>query len=156
MRLLSCALIFLWLFSFVSPTEARHYRHHRHHHRQFMAYAVQPSASHPLLNVARRYVGSRKFTGKPGPWCRDALNAWMARAGYHLRNTSRRAIDAVSLGSRVSSPRPGDLVVMRHHVTIFAGYGGRGIIGLGGNQMRGHVGYSSYPPRRVVAYVRLP
>jgi hypothetical protein len=43
---------------------------------------------------------------------------------------------------------------MRHHVTIFAGWGGRGLVGLGGNQ--GHqVKFSHFSQRRVVAFVRL-
>ena len=79
----------------------------------------------------------------------------MARqAGYHLANNSRRAIDALRLGHRVPPPRPGDLAVMRHHVTIFAGWGGRGLLGLGGNQHRS-VRYSHFSRRSIVAFVRL-
>ena len=113
-----------------------------------------PLQLHPLLTVARKYLGSGKFTHYSGPWCRDFINVVVRRAGYHLANTSRSAIDALRLGQHVSNPQPGDLVVMRHHVTIFAGYGKRGVIGLGGNQSH-HVQYSSYPRRRVLAYVRM-
>lgn len=114
----------------------------------------RPLELHPLLAVAKRYIGRGNFTHHGGPWCRDAVNVWLRQAGYHLANNSRRAIDAVRLGHRVSSPRPGDLVVMRHHVTIFAGWGGRGLVGLGGNQ--GHrVKYSHFSQRQVVAFVRL-
>lgn len=114
----------------------------------------RPLELHPLLAVARRYIGRGNFTHHGGPWCRDAVNVWLRQAGYHLADNSRRAIDAVRLGHRVASPRPGDLVVMRHHVTIFAGWGGRGLVGLGGNQ--GHtVKYSHFNQRRVVAFVRL-
>jgi hypothetical protein len=115
----------------------------------------RPMELHPLLSVARRYVGHGRVTRLGGPWCRDFVNKVASQAGYRLRNKSRRAIDALALGHRVASPRPGDLVVMRHHVTIFAGYGGRGLIGLGGNQGRGGVSYSSFSPRRVLAYVRM-
>jgi hypothetical protein len=41
--------------------------------------------------------------------------------------------------------------MMRHHVTIFAGYGGHGLIGLGGNQSHG----SSFSRGRVLAYARM-
>ena len=115
----------------------------------------RPMELHPLLSVASRYVGRGRVTRQGGPWCRDFVNKVASQAGYRLRNTSRRAIDALGLGHRVASPRPGDLVVMRHHVTIFAGYGGRGLIGLGGNQGRGGVSYSSFNPRRVLGYVRM-
>ena len=114
----------------------------------------RPLELHPLLAIAKRYIGRGNFTHHGGPWCRDAVNVWLRQAGYHLANDSRRAIDAVHLGHRVASPRPGDLVVMRHHVTIFAGWGGRGLVGLGGNQ--GHqVKFSHFSQRRVVAFVRL-
>jgi hypothetical protein len=47
------------------------------------------------------------------------------------------------------------LIVLRHHVTIFAGQQGRRVIGLGGNQGHGRVKYSNYDRRAVVAFVRL-
>ena len=107
-----------------------------------------------LLAVAQGYIGHGKVTAYAGPWCRDFVNLVARRAGVRLANNSRRAIDAVHLGTRVSSPQPGDLVVMRHHVTIYAGNSGGRIVGLGGNQ--GHrVRYSHYDPRSVVAFVRL-
>lgn len=114
-----------------------------------------PVSSAPLLAVARRYVGRGKVTAFRGPWCRDFVNLVARRAGVRLANHSRRAIDARHLGVRVANPRPGDLAVMRHHVTIFAGWshGGR-FVGLGGNQ--GHrVKYSRFAARSVVAFVRL-
>lgn len=107
-----------------------------------------------LLAVAEGYVGSGKITRAPGPWCRDFVNLVAARAGVRLANHSRRAIDALGLGRRVADPMPGDLVVMRHHVTIYAGRDGGRIVGLGGNQGR-RVRYSRYSPRQVVAFVRL-
>jgi len=140
-----------------------HWRRHAHVSSRpsaFLALATPAvmggtSEHHPLLDVASRYLGHRRVSRRGGPWCRDFVNTVARQAGYRLANTSRRAIDALSLGHRVSQPQPGDLVVMRHHVTIFAGYGGRGLIGLGGNQGRGGVTYSSYSPRRVLAYVRM-
>lgn len=107
----------------------------------------------PLLAVASHYLGARNFTGV-GKWCRAAINVWARRAGIRLVNNSNRAIDALRLGPHVSNPRPGDLVVMRRHVTIFAGKSGGQIIGLGGNQHK-RVQYSRYSPSRVLAYVRV-
>ena len=95
--------------------------------------AARPSAgASPVLRVASRYLGAARQPPS-GPWC--PIHQHRARrADYLLAEHSRRAIDALRLGHRVASPRPGDLVVMRYHVTIFAGFGGRGLIGLGGNQ----------------------
>ena len=107
-----------------------------------------------LLAEASRYIGRGKVTPYAGPWCRDFINLVASRAGYRLANRSRRAIDALALGPRVASPRPGDLVVMRSHVTIYAGMQGGRIAGLGGNQGRG-VRVSHYDARRVIAFVRL-
>ena len=141
-----------------APTHCRRHRAACRHHRR-VRLALSPlsdagEARHPLLSVASRYLGAGKVTRMSGPWCRDFINLVASRAGYRLANHSRRAIDALALGRHVSAPHPGDLVVMRHHVTIFAGFGGRGVLGLGGNQ--GHrVKMSSYPARRVLAFVRL-
>lgn len=152
--------------SFARHSFARHARRFAHgvgrhrgwrppaHHR-FAASPGRPLQPNPLLMVASRYVGAGRVSRQRGPWCRDFINTVARKAGYHLANSSRRAIDALRLGHRVASPRPGDLVVMRHHVTIFAGYGGRGLIGLGGNQGRGGVTYSSFSRSRVVGYVRM-
>ena len=110
--------------------------------------------STPLLDVAKRYVGARNFTGLRAPWCRAFINRIADRAGVPLANRSNRAIDALALGRRVSTPRAGDLAVMRHHVTIFAGYSNGRIVGLGGNQSH-RVQYSKYSPTKVIAYVRV-
>ena len=54
------------------------------------------------------------------------------------------------------NPQPGDLVVMRRHVTIFKGWTADGrIVGRGGNQCRRIVCDSVYRPGRVIAYVRV-
>lgn len=64
-------------------------------------------------------------------------------------------IDALGLGlGRHVSAATGDLVVMRHHVTIFAGRLGDRILGLGGNQDH-RVKIKAYPARRILAFVRL-
>lgn len=79
----------------------------------------------------------------------------IARETGHYFNRSKRAIDALYMGVRVRVPHPGDLGVMRGHVTIYAGRGGRGFIGVGGNQGHHRVTVSSYPIGHVVAWVRL-
>lgn len=107
-----------------------------------------------LLAAAERHLGSGKITRLPGNWCRDFINLVAREAGLSLRNSSRRAIDSLGLGLRVSEPRLGDLVVMRHHVTIFAGRENGKIIGLGGNQGK-RVRYSVYSPRRIIGFVRI-
>jgi uncharacterized protein (TIGR02594 family) len=115
---------------------------------------LRADESAPLLAAAQRFLGAGKVTRLPGPWCRDFVNLVAERAGYRLANNSRRAIDALRLGAHVRDPRPGDLAVMRNHVTIVAGRDRGKIIGLGGNQSR-RVRYSAYPERRVLAFVRL-
>lgn len=108
-----------------------------------------------ILAEAQRYVGSGNVTGFRGPWCAAFAGMVARRAGYRVAASDRRAIDALRWGTRVSHPQPGDLVVSRHHVTIFAGWSSDGrLIGLGGNQGR-RVRYSHYSPNRVIAYVRL-
>ena len=109
----------------------------------------------PLLAVASRYVGSRNPTGTRGPWCRDFVNHVVRKAGLPLADTSRKARDAVRLGRRVSSPKPGDLAVMRSHVTIVAGFEAGRVVGLGGNQCGGRVCVSRYAQSRVIAYIRI-
>lgn len=74
------------------------------------------SASHPLVRIALADLGRGKFTPLPGPWCADALVAWGRRAGYRMPAT-RRAIDFARYG-RPTHPRPGAIVVSRHHVGI--------------------------------------
>jgi uncharacterized protein (TIGR02594 family) len=112
-------------------------------------------ASAPLLAVASRYVGRRNPTGTRGPWCRDFVNHVVRKAGLPLADNSRKARDAVRLGRRVSQPRPGDLAVMRSHVTIVAGFEAGRVVGLGGNQCGGRVCVSRYAQARVIAYVRI-
>lgn len=135
-----------------NPGVARQYAR-LHQERGFRHRRVWADGSANLLHIAQRYMGSRNFTGV-GQWCRAAINHWAALAGKPLANRSNRAVDALALGPHVSSPRPGDLAVMRHHVTIFAGWSGGRLIGLGGNQSR-RVKYSAFSRRGVLAFVRL-
>jgi len=143
-----------WIETRLHPENgpARIGRGYRIHRPTYQPTELRPAAQ--LLAEAQRFEGSGKVTRYRGPWCRDFINLVASRAGYRLANYSRRAIDALHLGRRVADPQPGDLVVMRHHVTIFAGRAGGKIVGLGGNQGR-RVRYSHFAPGRVVAFVRL-
>lgn len=146
----------------------RHHWHHhyrRHWHRHHTARALPRNAyryearvaaqSSDILATAERYLGDRNPTlFRRGPWCKAFVNM-IARKTGHFYNRSLRAIDGLRMGVRVRFPRAGDLAVLRHHITIFAGYGGRGFLGLGGNQSGHRVTVSSYPIGRVVAWVRL-
>lgn len=122
------------------------------------------SAQHYATNsgntiaIARRYLGHGHFNGMPSEWCRSFVNKVLRQGGYYS-TASDMAIDALRLGPHVRHPQPGDIMVMRGHVTFFAGYDGHGrLLGLGGNQggYRGarHVQYSHYWPGRVIAFVR--
>jgi hypothetical protein len=83
------------------------------------------------------------------------VNHVVRKAGLPLADSSRKARDAVRLGRRVSSPKPGDLAVMRSHVTIVAGFEAGRVVGLGGNQCGGRVCVSRYAQSRVIAFIRI-
>jgi uncharacterized protein (TIGR02594 family) len=152
----------------------RHFAHHEYRHHRFgsvrfsraqashypritrpqsgVDYRVGEGASSSVLAVARRYLGLGNVTGSHRPWCADFVNMVLRKTG-HATSGSGMVGSMLHVGHRVSSPRPGDLVVMRGHVTIFAGYGPRGFVGLGGNQHH-RVAMSNFPMRSVVAFVR--
>jgi uncharacterized protein (TIGR02594 family) len=69
-------------------------------------------AGSQVVAEAARWIGSGKFTRQPGPWCADAVSAWLQNVGKPpLAN--RMAASALSYGPHVSNPSPGDLVVVR-------------------------------------------
>jgi uncharacterized protein (TIGR02594 family) len=105
-----------------------------------------------VLSEASRWIGHGNVTGSHRAWCADFANFVLQRTG-HKASGSGMVNSMLSVGSRVATPAKGDLVVMRSHVTIFAGYGGRGFYGLGGNQHH-QVRVSNFPLRSVVAFVR--
>lgn len=110
-----------------------------------------PAASSRILAEAERYIGDGNPTGFHGLWCKAFVNMVLRETG-HAVDQSARAIDGLHLGYRVSDPRPGDLAVMPHHITFFAGWGGRGFYGIGGNQGR-RVRMSNYSTRQVIAFI---
>jgi uncharacterized protein (TIGR02594 family) len=116
------------------------------------SFSAPASASSTVLNEASRWIGHGNVTGSHRAWCADFANFVLRRTG-HRASGSGMVNSMLSVGSRVSQPSPGDLVVMRSHVTIFAGYGGHGFYGLGGNQHH-QVAMSNFPLHSVVAFVR--
>ncbi len=114
-------------------------------------FAASSNAS-TVLSEASRWVGHGNVTGSHRAWCADFANFVLRRTG-HRASGSGMVNSLLSVGPRVSQPAQGDLVVMRNHVTIFAGYGGHGFYGLGGNQHH-RVAMSNFPLRSVVAFVR--
>jgi hypothetical protein len=105
-----------------------------------------------VLAIGAGYLHHGNVTGYRGPWCKAFTNLVLRQAGYHP-GPSLRAIDALADGTRVNAPTPGDLAVMRGHVTIFKEwYGPTAFIGLGGNQ--GHdVTEAVFSRYAVVAWV---
>jgi uncharacterized protein (TIGR02594 family) len=110
------------------------------------------SGSSEVLNEASRWVGHGNVTGSHRAWCADFANFVLSRTGHHASG-SGMVNSLLGVGPRVATPSAGDLVVMRNHVTIFAGYSGHGFYGLGGNQHH-RVAMSNFPLRSVVAFVR--
>lgn len=178
------ALVTCFAFAPHASAHARHHRHwhHGHHHRNWrrhhwhgrLHFSQRTPEAAPFIfrppaqvmttfarsvsdvaRVAQEFIGRRNFTTHRGiPWCASAVNAWLDMTGHrHVR--SLRAIDALGDGPHVRRPEIGDLAVMRHHVTVFLGWGGRGFLAIGGNQGRAHrVTVASYPTYRVLAWVR--
>jgi len=64
-----------------------------------------------LVTEAYKWLGSRKFTGLPGPWCADSVSYWLREVGKPPL-PGRMAYDAIRYGRVVTSPKRGDLVVM--------------------------------------------
>lgn len=116
----------------------------------FPGFLASPSGN--LLSIANRFIGHRNPTGTHRAWCADFVGYVLQKAGYR-GSGSGVAISYRHYGHRVSVPSPGDIAVMRNHVTFFYSYGGRGFYGLGGNQHH-IVKVSSFPLSKVVAWVR--
>lgn len=133
-----------------------------------------------IVEVARKYVGlsersdrvtlagffsdklDQKIDPVRTPWCAAFINAVLSEAGYPTSG-SNQGISFASYGTKVSTPRVGDIVVIRGgrssrtHVGIYVGAEMRGkrkyIKLLGGNQSN-HVQVSSYDARKIIAIRR--
>jgi uncharacterized protein (TIGR02594 family) len=64
-----------------------------------------------VVAEAARWVGSGKFTRQPGPWCADAVSAWLERSG-HRPLEGRMASSALAYGPRLGRPEVGALAVL--------------------------------------------
>ena len=64
-----------------------------------------------VVAEAARWIGSGKFTGQSGPWCADAVSAWLQRSG-HRPLEGRMASSALAYGPRLERPEVGALAVL--------------------------------------------
>jgi len=64
-----------------------------------------------VVAEAARWIGSGKFTRQPGPWCADAVSAWLERSGRRPLE-SRMASSALAYGPRLERPEVGALAVL--------------------------------------------
>lgn len=123
---------------------------------QWRANWPPPSLAH-LVAVARSYVGRGKFTGIPGPWCRDAVNVWLRLSGFFTGH-SRRAADVDRIGRRMPGPCVGCIARARwgHHTGIVAGLGGRGWVDLISGNWAGRVHEGPYSTAGMSFYMPEP
>ena len=64
-----------------------------------------------VVAEAAHWIGASNFTGRPGPWCADAVSAWLARSG-HRPLAGRMASSALAYGPRLERPEVGALAVL--------------------------------------------
>lgn len=118
-------------------------------------------ASHDVIAEARRWLGARNMTGKPGPWCASFANYILTRTGRQPL-ASDQVSAAFSYGPRLRDPKVGALAV------VSTSYGRAGHIGfvsaveadgsirlISGNWGR-RVGDAKFSRRAVVAFVDVP
>lgn len=95
------------------------------------------------------------------PWCAAFINGILERNGYK-KSLSNKASSFLNYGTRVSSPQPGDIVLIGKrgrisHVGIFSHFEYRGntkyVALLGGNQSN-RVQISKYPASRIISIRR--
>ena len=109
-----------------------------------------------LIAEAMRFLGAGNFTGTRGPWCADAVSAWLTRTG-HRPLPGRMAASALTYGPRTRNPKPGDLIVLggrrgASHVGLFAGWDRGRAVMISGN-WSGHVLRAEVSVRSVAAFV---
>lgn len=140
-----------------------------------IVFAVALAASFPnqvhsaqLLSTARQYIGlhekthNKKLRQTLGvnpasvKWCGYFVTAIAKKVGIKPPLGSGRAISWKSIGKpvAVSMARPGDIVVMINHVTIYSGRKGGKVCGIGGNQSN-RVKESCYSTKKILAVRRL-
>lgn len=111
-----------------------------------------------VLAEAARWIGSDNMTGAVGPWCADFVSFVLRRSG-RAPLANRLAASALSYGPHSTSPRPGDLVVMRTrrgragHVGIVEGIEGDGSIRIISGNWGHRVARAIVPRWTVTAFV---
>jgi uncharacterized protein (TIGR02594 family) len=107
------------------------------------------------IQVASRYLGGNP-TGKRSQWCADFMNLVEKKMGRDGTG-SRSSKSYLGYGKPVSSPKPGDIVVLYRpgggHVGYFMGWKDGKIELISGNHGR-KVGVGTYPKSRVLGYRR--
>jgi len=123
--------------------------------------AAAPSASFGgggVVAEASRWIGSGKFTRQPGPWCADAVSAWLQRSG-HRPLDGRMASSALAYGPRLGAPEVGSLAVLgsrrgwAYHVGIVSGVESNGSIRLISGNWGRRVAEAVVPRGAVSAFV---
>ena len=69
------------------------------------------SAGGDVVAEAARWIGSGKFTSQPGPWCADAVSAWLERSS-HRPLDGRMASSALAYVPRLERPEVGALAAL--------------------------------------------
>ena len=111
-----------------------------------------------VVAEAARWIGSGKFTGQPGPWCADAVSAWLERSG-HRPLDGRMASSALAYGPRLERPEVGALAVLgsrrgwASHVGVVSGVDRDGSIHLISGNWGRRVAEAVVPRGSVIAFV---
>ena len=111
-----------------------------------------------VVAEASRWIGSGKFTRLPGPWCADAVSAWLQRTG-HRPLENRMASAALAYGPQLSGPQVGALAVLggrygwASHVGVVSGVEPDGSIRLISGNWGARVAEAVVSRSSVVAFV---
>jgi uncharacterized protein (TIGR02594 family) len=123
------------------------------------AQASRPfGAGGDVVAEAARWIGSGKFTSLPGPWCADAVSAWLQRSGHRPLDT-RMASSALAYGPRLERPEVGALAVLgtrrgwASHVGIVSGVDSDGSIHLISGNWGHRVAEAVVSRRSAIAFV---
>lgn len=113
-----------------------------------------------LVAEARRYEGmNRAQLGmKHRAWCGEFLGRVARASGVRTPENPAKASNWRSVGTRISSPRPGAIALVARgggigHVGIVTGVDGNGNPILISGNYRNRVVETAYPRRRIVGYV---
>ena len=125
---------------------------------------LEPSSSSDIVALAQDYegLGERKDRSVlkatlgvdpvSTPWCAAFINTLLEKQGRR-GSGELTAASFLRWGKKTIRPQPGDIVVMRNHVTIFLGFSddGKYVSTIGGNQ-NNMVQIQEYPLKRVLSF----